>query len=258
MLPKSRYFDFHLYAVNAEDELQSAFIEKGTFDYVVSKWIVDNVSRGWTIYDIGANIFEYTELFARKSGETGIVHAFEPQNELVKGYKIARRYNDYTGVAPIKIYQVALSNEDSYLELKKSDTHSGLASLNFDQVERNIDAFNSVEVVRSLRADSSELALPQAVPDLLKLDIEGAEKLFWEGAPDFLKNSKRILAEVTYKVTSNYLIEEYLKNRVAYSIHTKKTLSTVDEIVKEIKNQPHQQSNIVFTQLDIESKRSSN
>lgn len=247
MLPKSKYFDFYLYAVDKNDSMQKQFIEKGTFDYIVSEWIVENVKKNWIIYDVGANLFEYTELFARKSGKNGIVHAFEPQKDLVKGYKIAQKYNNYSDAAEIKIYQVALTNKNSNIKLQKSNNHSGLASLISDQVDINKDLFDNVEIVKAVRADSPELNLSKTIPDLLKLDIEGAEESFWEGAPDFLKKSKRILAEVTHNTTSSNLIKEYLKDRYAYSIHTKRLLSSVDDILKEVESQPYKQSNIVFT-----------
>lgn len=219
MNKKSKYLDFVLCNLDIKDGIQKYFIENGTFDEEVTCWMINNIKPGWIIYDIGANIFEYTEIAARLAKKDGKVYSFEPITSLVNNYLNNKSINNYDNVANIYIYNFALGDKNEKVTMYKSINNIGCSTLNKDFVKYSEEVYNrKYEIVESIdvkRADSINL-LEESV-DLLKLDIEGGEYSFWKGCPIFLKNSKNILIEIG-PYTDIKLINELSKNRTCYDL----------------------------------------
>lgn len=214
MFPQSKHYNFYLHA-KADDHVQNSFRKYGTADFALSDWIVNNVQPGWFIYDVGANIFEFTELAARAAGKHGRVFSFEPQHKLVDNYLEVRKHNRYDNVAPVQIYRCALGNKTEKATLKIEKGNAGCATIsddfnnyyNKDVIEQTIQVY---------RADS--LNLPNIVPDLIKIDIEGAEPEFWEGTPEFIQQSPHIIIEVGPYTPIDF-IDKITKDRVVTNLN---------------------------------------
>lgn len=241
--PKSSILNFYLNALS-DDHNHKRFRQEGSIDNRVASWLVDNVKPGWVIYDIGAHMFEYTEIAARLSGPNGIVHAFEPQKHLVDEYLAVKPFNDYSNVSPIVIYDFGLSNENKQAKFWSMPNNTGASTISEDFVELFSDyVYDPNGYIEVKRADS--LGLPEVVPDLIKLDIEGAESLFWLGAPDFLKQAKHILIEAG-SYTEDWFIQELLKDRKCFWLHDNKEFNP-----RILKRPPkkHLQFDIVFSKI---------
>ncbi len=96
---------FYVYTGDQTDKyVQATCREQGYWDKELTEWMIRNIQPGWVCLDIGANIFYFTEVMARRVGPSGRVLAFEPIERLCKSYTVATILNDYSNVGQI-LYQ---------------------------------------------------------------------------------------------------------------------------------------------------------
>jgi FkbM family methyltransferase len=240
---KNKYLDFYLFSgYSKKDYMHKKYNNNGgTFDSNISEWIINNVKPGWVIYDIGANMFEITELSARMSGQSGSVFSFEPQVDLVNKYKDAKKLNNYDNVASINIYNFGLGSLNELKTFMINPSNLGASTFQEKFVEYAKDIEN-ISYSKKLQLEVKRLDsinLPKIVPDLLKIDIEGGEEDFWIGCPDFIKLSKNIIVEVG-EYTEYWFIKELSYNRKIFDISTKEELH-IDNVIGKY------QKDILFT-----------
>lgn len=252
-LPTSLNLNFKLYATREDDLLQKLFIDYGCTDDSFYNWAKNTVKPGWIIYDFGANIFEYTEIFARLSGPSGQVYSFEPQKELVENYRIAQKYNSYEDASSINIFNFGVSNKTEDVMLTTNLKNLGASSmspvfLEYYKHHRALSSENFIsQQIHVKRLD--EVDVPNKTPDLIKLDIEGAEWLAWQGFPDFIKNTKIIIAEVG-QYTEPELLKEYMLGRKAYYFDGSLVANTLVELLEVIHSVKDGQYNFIFIERE--------
>jgi FkbM family methyltransferase len=246
MLYKSKHFDFYLYLDNPEDYIQKKFIDEGVFDEEIYFWSKKNIKSGWLIYDIGANIFEYSEMFSRLSGKDGVVYSFEPQKHLVENYKKFQEKNSYTNAAKIEIFNFALGNKNGVDVLLKNIKNIGGSTLSkkFVEIKKGQEVYSEKEHVSIARADC--LDLPEQIPDLLKMDIEGYEWEAWQGFTENMKKAKNIIAEVGSYTEKDLLAEYFGYGRNAYYIDGTFAADRIKDLEKILLKNKKGQYNIVF------------
>lgn len=131
------------------------------------------IKPGDHVMDIGANIGFYTSLFAGLVGESGSVHAFEPERmnffrlkQVVKGSK------------NVVINKKAVSSKNGYIYIYTSNV------LNVDHRTYKIDAFKDSYKVQTITLDA--YVKMNSKIKFIKMDIQGGEF-------DALKGMKRTL-----------------------------------------------------------------
>jgi len=155
------------------------------------------IQPGDVFYDVGANLGMHSR-FATRFG-AGQVFAFEPMTENIE---LLRKNVALAGenAAKIQILQMAASDADGEEVLQVDDVMSGTARL--DKVEagqaslgRKLYGFPPLtEKVRVARIDTL-IASGQLPPArVIKIDVEGAENLVLDGAPNLLREHKPDLA----------------------------------------------------------------
>jgi FkbM family methyltransferase len=174
---------------------------------------------GEVVYDIGANIGLYTRFAIDRFGASKVV-AFEPmssnRNQLLKNVGLSD-FEDRVTVLPF-----ALSNEDGYAKLQVDDVQGQTAAL--DQVTGGSPAEGRLSMGLSPKTESVETRLLDSVvyedglpkPDVIKIDVEGAEKMVLDGATKTIKySSPDIILEnhgkVEAKETVSFLLKEGYK-----------------------------------------------
>lgn len=133
------------------------------------------------IWDVGANIGEYTQalLYELKNCH---VYSFEPSPSAYK--KLKNRFTNKED--RVNIFPFALGNEEGFLPLFGNFDGSVTSSLTQRQIQDlKFQKLYDVEV-KTLKIMAKEL---QHIPDMLKLDVEGAEL-------DVLKGGKEIAKEI--------------------------------------------------------------
>lgn len=141
-------------------------------------------------YDIGANIGNYSCFAAKKIHHGGII-AFEPHPPNRIQLEKNLQYNRDTETLA-EIFEVALSNEEGLIEFSSpSSDRPGVGSPKINPSGYSVK-------LRSVPGDQfiSERSLPQ--PNVVKIDVEGAEQLVIEGLEKSLSNSdcRAIVCEV--------------------------------------------------------------
>lgn len=128
------------------------------------------VRRGALVFDIGANVGNYTLLFNWLGAR---VVAVEPQASLAAGLR--RRF---AGRERVEIVRTALGAAQSTAVLHKAPGLTEIASLREDVAERSrfaaTHAFSDSEAVPVATLDS--LVAQHGRPDFCKIDVEGFER----------------------------------------------------------------------------------
>lgn len=132
------------------------------------------------VFDIGAHAGFYT-LFSRLLGEEGKVFAFEPYPEnlnfLVKHVQLNRIKN-------VKVVAAAVCKKDGFEGFMiGTSNYTGKV-----QTDRQTDL-----LVPATSMDSAVKRCKFPVPNLIKIDVEGAESLVLRGANEILKNHKPVI-----------------------------------------------------------------
>ena len=148
----------------------------GTYESDKQALVAELTKAGMVVWDVGANAGFYTLAFARLVGSRGRVYAFEPFPENADNLLRHVRLNGLTNTT---VVQAALGG------------HTGLVG--FKTGPRNemgsISAQANDHLVPLMSADDFVRQNPEARPDLLKIDVEGAESDLLSGAGELLRHA---------------------------------------------------------------------
>jgi FkbM family methyltransferase len=139
------------------------------------KLIMHEARSGDVVADVGANIGLYTIALAKRVGEAGTIHAFEPDPANFLALQRHCRLNKVTAV--VVAYQVAVGWTNGRIAFEGGlgpESHVGSGTV-----------LSEVEVVR---LDS---LFRKGRIDILKIDVEGAEEDVLRGASLLLNDRRR-------------------------------------------------------------------
>ena len=137
------------------------------------------VKPGMVIYDIGANVGFYSILGAQLAGPNGSVIAFEPFHRNVE---YIRKHIDLNQFKNIKVMEVAVSNVNGSVFFEPG----------ISIATGHLSKTGSLEV-QSISLDKlfNDGTLP--APDVIKVDVEGAELDVFTGAQELIKNHRPLI-----------------------------------------------------------------
>ncbi len=149
------------------------------------------VEPGQTVYDVGANIGFFTMLCSRLVGPEGRVFAFEP---IPENLATLRHNVALNGLSNVTIVEQALSSSTGTAEMFVSPW-SAFHSLNVEGASKQSDHEPQEGQITVQTVTLDEFAGREGVrsPDLLKVDVEGAELIVLEGAPETLHSRRPLL-----------------------------------------------------------------
>jgi FkbM family methyltransferase len=142
----------------------------GTYELEKQAALERFIKPGMTVYDIGAQAGFYTLLFSRLVGLGGPVYAFEPFAENLR-YLVA--HIAMNRLSNVKVVQVALASRTGVAGFTVGRGKSQNALVRSDE---------SPLVVATMRLDELVEDHGFSPPDLMKLDVEGAEASVLDGA----------------------------------------------------------------------------
>ncbi|HUN36326.1 MAG TPA: FkbM family methyltransferase [Trebonia sp.] len=149
------------------------------------------VKPGDTVWDIGANMGLFSFAAAVAAGPEGRVLAVEPDTELAR--LLRRSAAEGTGRAPVEVLPAAVSEDLSVARFhvaRRNRATSHLAGFGSPMA----GGVRSTQLVPTVTLDWLAARFP--APDVLKIDVEGAELAVLSGGAEVLARSPRVICEV--------------------------------------------------------------
>jgi len=155
-------------------------------------WI-ESIPKNEIFFDVGANIGIYTMCAGARNIDT---YAFEPH---AGNYNILCQ-NISANSFPCTAYCVALSNQSAFDIIGIKNYHPGVADNTVNTSQEHAHGI----VMHDLDSLISTNKLPQ--PQHIKIDIDGHEEKFYQGAKNTLAKCKTILFELEHQY--EYIADE--------------------------------------------------
>lgn len=163
------------------DPQHEKFYWSGTHELVLQQVIARILKPGMTFWDIGANIGFFTLLASRYVGEAGQVHAFEPMDQ--------NRERLLAAVAVNRCNNITIHNCALAAIRGEALLHAHASPLMWTLVPNRGQQKGQMVTCATL----DDLALSVPLPDLIKIDVEGAELGVLCGGVQFLATAKPCL-----------------------------------------------------------------
>jgi FkbM family methyltransferase len=158
----------------------------GIYEASKSRAFAASIESGDVVFDIGANVGYYTLIAARRAGRAGKVHAFEPLPENVAFLHRHVDMNEVSGV--VEVHQKAV-------------TDGAQAEASFVVGEnRSVGAIGAGGGIKvgAVGLDAFVYEDGNAPPDVVKIDIEGAEAEALSGAARLLAEKHPVIFLATH------------------------------------------------------------
>lgn len=170
----------------------------------VQRTLNEVLKPGQVVYDVGANIGFFTMLCSRLVGPQGKVYAFEP----MPGNAATLRHNiALNGLSNVVVVEKALSSSSGNAELFISHW-SAFHSLNVEGAVKkgNLGPGTGERIsVETVTLDEFVSQDGVSAPDLIKIDVEGAELVVVQGMLATLKSTEPLLLCELHGTNLGYL-----------------------------------------------------
>lgn len=170
------------------------------------------IGPGDTVLDIGANVGQYTALFARLVGPSGRVLAFEPEP---RTYAILHTIVKDLGLRNVETFQLAIADFTGTASLVPMDDSDGLPNMGITRLARQDDP--SFGEIRVATVDELFDELRMDACAFMKVDVEGAEVMVLRGATKFLATRHPLLM-VECHTAENYEAAVASLRRLGYEL----------------------------------------
>jgi FkbM family methyltransferase len=156
----------------------------GSYEVAMQRRFASEVVAGQVVYDVGANVGFYSLLAARCVGATGRVFAFEP---LPENLEYLKRHVTLNALDQIAIEPVAVCEVTTTLQFTRGN----------NSCTGRLDTVGDLKV-KALALDDFVFDEGHPPPDLVKIDVEGAEVRVLQGARRLLEGRRPLLFLATH------------------------------------------------------------
>ena len=175
----------------------------GTYEFEKAKLFARHAKPGCTVYDVGANVGFYTLLASRAVGPTGRVVTFEP---LPRNLAFLRHHLNLNHNSNVTLLDIAVCDSEGVTQFVVGN----------DPKKARITAVGGDVTVRTTSLDRLMGELP--LPDLIEMDIEGAEYSALRGAERLLRKSRPVIFLSTHGRDVHRACCELLRT-LGYKLH---------------------------------------
>lgn len=212
-LPDGSRFDYPL-----KSAIGRALLTGG-FETAEVEFMRQSLKPGDVFFDVGANGGLFTVIAAKQVGANGHVYAFEPGSRELKLLRHNIAINNLTNVTVI---ESALSNKKGKTQFAVCDDGAMNSLAKTEHPSQRIKSWQIVEIT-TVDEVVKEIGIPKI--DFIKIDVEGAEKLVFEGAKTILCSEviTKILFEasdlnaLSFGYSTKQLIAELIS--LGFSVH---------------------------------------
>jgi FkbM family methyltransferase len=174
--------------------------------------------KGAVVWDIGAHVGYHSLGFAARGAS---VVAFEPNAANIERLRLNVDRN--ANLAPrIKIVSCAVSDSDGEMVFKQSDDLRGQSM--GGHLDKALPPLNPADyakfkttVVPTVKIDTLIESRGEKAPDIIKIDVEGAEELVLRGAERTLRDRSPVLLMEIHHICLMYSVQNFL-NQQGYSM----------------------------------------
>ena len=195
----------------------------GSYEFEKQNALRRELKPGSVVYDIGANVGFYSLLASAIVGETGHVYSFEPSSVNLQDLKKHIRLN---GVKNCTIIEAAVSSVDGQASFDSSG-HRSMGHL----------AESGGVAVRTVTLDRLFQAGELRPPNVLKIDIEGAERDCLLGAAGVIQKFRPVIFLATHGNDAHSSCIEFLR-KMGYSLAPlfEQPIESADELIARPKS----------------------
>jgi len=166
-----------------EDPVMSGAISLGQYEPETMTLFRSFLKEGDVFIDIGANLGYFTVIAANRVGHQGKVFSYEPDPHNFKLLEKNIAINEFKNVTAVPI---ALSDSAGKRDLFFGDNH---CTHSFNDKKNNGES----ELVITDTLDNSLKNLGCLKVNLIKIDIEGAEPIAFEGMKETIENNRSLV-----------------------------------------------------------------
>jgi len=171
------------------------YSKKRLHEPILTRLLIDSLSQGQTFVDVGANLGYFTCLIG-KLFPANQIFSFEVDPQ---AFTLLEKNIKLNNLDNIKAYNCGISNKEGFVKIPKNSTPDPRLSI----IVNDADA-NDGLAVRSVDLDSFFLN-EECRPDVIKIDVEGAELLVLQGMRSLLeKENLTIFLELHGNILSNF------------------------------------------------------
>jgi FkbM family methyltransferase len=181
-----------LYVHQSSDIVSECIRKFASWELGESAFVLENVSSGDIVIDLGANIGYYTSIFGKLVGPTGVVYAFEPNDDNFHLLNRNIRLNNLGNVRAMKAIVGENPGVEMLFEHDESNAGAHMA------VGVGGDSFNKRTIHPRIKLDD---LMPVGIDrvDFIKIDTQGSEPLIFRGGQNLIKdNARRLKMVVEY------------------------------------------------------------
>lgn len=170
----------------------------GIYEFDKQKIFSKVVSKDSIVYDIGANVGFYSLLASLLVGQKGRIVAFEP---VPKNLDYLYKHISINKIKNIDVFEFAVSDKNGIATF----------SLGSNSSMGHIDSSGELQI-KTVSLDKFVLSTKTSAPDIIKMDIEGAEILALHGAEKTIIKHHPIIFLATHGQITHELCCDLLKS----------------------------------------------
>jgi FkbM family methyltransferase len=168
------------------DSALGSLLSVDNFESVELDFVVRSLSPGDVLLDVGANGGLYSVLASKQVGPSGHIYAFEPGiRELV----LFRRNVKINSCENVTVVSKAVSNQSGTTQFAISQDG---AMNSLKQTDHPMQKFKEWQTVEMTMLDTFVEDAGIDKVDFIKIDVEGAENLVFEGATKLLSSNNKM------------------------------------------------------------------
>lgn len=184
--------DLLLYVDTRDIILAPHLLMRGCWEFWVTQAIARHMRPEMVCADVGANVGYYTVLMAALVGDKGHVHAFDllPSNR--RHLRHSAEVNGFQRTVTVHEHGVSDCDGNAGMAVPRSawgDAFAHLANAALSQTAERMDAQVQPGMVPVRKLDSMTFERL----DFVKMDVEGAEPLVWQGASKTFQRHKPVV-----------------------------------------------------------------
>ncbi|MGB3929448.1 MAG: FkbM family methyltransferase [Sphingobium sp.] len=168
---------YRMFVATDDIGFSTFMMRDGYWELPMTEAVVAALRPGMHVVDCGANLGYYSLLAADLIGESGRLHAFEPNPDVARRLRQSISVNGFAGRTTVHEIALADAPGAAAFTVPMGEPKNGHVGAVGSHAAEGGDGLRRFDV----RVDRLDAILGDAPVDLIKIDVEGAEERLWDG-----------------------------------------------------------------------------